>query len=109
MSIIGCAAAVVLVAEFDLYSGVHSPDIITSAMVGALLGAVYAVLRPIVRIVTAPFALLSLGLLYIAVDALLLWAAAAYFEGYTFDSFVWVLAASVTVNVVRHVFRALAK
>ncbi len=73
------AAALLLVAH--LYPGV----VVTSfgaAMIAALvLGALNAVVRPLLVLLTLPVTLLTLGLFLFVINALMFWAAASMLEG----------------------------
>ena len=107
LSILGCVAGTVLAAE--LFPGVHAESLAVAALVGAGLGLVYQLLRPIVKVLTFPFALVTLGLLYVLIDAGLLWMVKNFFEGYTIDSFGWAIATSVTVNLMRRMLMSVKK
>jgi len=107
LSLLGCVAGTVLAAEF--FPGVHAETLTVAALVGAGLGLVYQLLRPIVKVLAFPFALITLGLLYVLIDAGLLWAVAKTFGGYTIDSFGWAIATAVTVNLMRRLCRAMRK
>lgn len=73
------AAALLLVAH--LYPGV----VVTSfgaAMIAALvLGALNAVVRPLLVLLTLPVTLLTLGLFLFVINALMFWAAASMLDG----------------------------
>jgi len=95
----------------NLFSGFETEagTLMVAALVGAGLGLVYQLLRPVIRLLTLPFALVTLGLLFLLVDTALLWLVSEFVGGYRFDSFGWVLATAVTVNLSRRLFRSLAK
>jgi len=107
LSLLGCVAATVLAAE--LFPGVHAADFTTAALVGAGLALVYQLLRPIVKVLAFPFALVTLGLLYVLIDAGLLWIVAKTFGGYTIDGFGWAIATAVLVNLMRRMLRSVGK
>ena len=107
LSIFGCVAATMLAAEY--YPGVHAADYSTSALVGVGLALVYQLLRPMIKILSFPFALVTLGLLYVLIDAGLLWVVAELIGGYTFDQFGWVFVTAISVNLLRRIFRSMAK
>ena len=109
LSILGCVAATVLAAEWDFFSGVHAADTSTAVFVGVGLALVYQLLRPIVKVLAFPFALITFGLLYVLIDAGLLWVVANAIEGYTIDSFGWAIATAVTVNLMRRLCRAMGR
>jgi len=100
-------AATVLAAE--VFPDVHAADTSTAVLVGVGLALVYQLLRPIVKILTFPFALITLGLLYVLIDAGLLWLVASAIEGYTIDSFGWAIATAVLVNLMRRLCRAMGR
>ena len=107
VSMLGISATgmtmIVLMGEMDLSVGS------VSALVGAGLGLVYQLLRPMIKILSFPFALVTLGLLYVLIDAGLLWAVAELIGGYTFDQFGWVFVTAITVNLLRRIFKTMAK
>ena len=88
--------------------GVHMTDWTNAVMIGAILAVLYAVLRPLVRLLLKVINWLTLGLLYVAVDAWLVWSAAQLMPGaVTFDTFWWAAAVALAVNVGRTVAGAL--
>ena len=75
---------------------------------GAVLGVLYMVLRPIVRLLLKVLNWLTLGLLYVAVDTWLVWTAAALVPGaVTVDNVWWAVAVAAAVNVARTLISAL--
>lgn len=99
-------AAVPLCAEF--MDGVHMASWTGGALIGAILAALYLVLRPVIRLLLKVINWLTLGLLYIAVDAWLVWTAVGMMNGtVTLDSFWWALAVAAVVNVARTIVGAL--
>lgn len=84
--------------------GVHVSNDMTAAMLGAVLGLIYLVLRPLTRLVLSVFNFCTLGLLYVVVDAWMVWTAAGFFtDGVELESFWWALAVAVVVNALRSV------
>lgn len=107
LSILGCIAGTVLAAQF--LPGVHAVDFTASALVGAGLGLIYQLLRPLIKLVTLPLALVTLGLLNVLIDAGLLWLVAERLGGYTFDGFGWAIVTAVMVNLARKLCRTMKK
>jgi len=107
LSLLGCVAGTVLAAEF--FPGVRAADLSAAALVGAGLAVVYQLLRPIVKLVALPFALVTFGLLYVLIDAGLLWLVTNAIDGYAIDSFGWAIATSVLVNLLRRLLRSMGK
>ena len=104
-SFLGCIAGAVLSAY--LLPGVHAADWVSAALVGVALGAVYLLLRPLAKLITFPLAIFTLGLLYVLLDAALLWMAEQPFAGFEIEHFGWAIAAAVVVNLCRRVCRLL--
>ena len=106
-SFLACVLGVPL-AEM-LLPGMYAADLSVSLMAGAVLGIVYLLLRPVVKLITFPFAVVTLGLLYVVLDAGFLWLVAEQFDGLMFESFGWALAASMLINLLRGMLRSMAK
>ncbi len=88
--------------------GVHMTDWTNAVMIGAILAVLYAVLRPLVRLLLKVINWLTLGLLYVAVDAWLVWTAAGLLGGaVTMDNYWWAVAVAFVVNVGRTLMGAL--
>lgn len=88
--------------------GVHMTNWLSAMLIGVILAVLYAVLRPLVRLLLSVVNWLTLGLLYVAVDAWLVWTAVGMMGGQvTVDSFWWALAVAVAVNAARTLVGAL--
>ena len=99
-------AAIPLCAQY--MPGVHATDWMRAALIGAILGILYMVLRPLARLLLKVFNWLTLGLLYVAVDAWLVWTAIGMMDGaVTVDNFWWAVAMAFVVNAARTVIGAL--
>lgn len=71
-------------------------------IVGAILAVIYTLLRPLVRLILSVFNFCTLGLLYVAADAWLIWTATGFVENSVrFESFWWAVAAAVALNAAR--------
>jgi uncharacterized membrane protein YvlD (DUF360 family) len=89
--------------------GVHMTNDWTQAvMIGAILAVLYLVFRPVIRLLLKVLNWLTLGLLYVMVDAWLVWSAAQMLGGaVTMDNFWWAVAVAFVVNVGRTLVGAL--
>lgn len=93
-------AAVPLCGEY--MDGVHIADFGQGLLLGAALGLIYLLLRPLARLVTAVFNFCTLGLMHVALDAFWVWTAAGFFRpGIQLDSVWWALAMAAVINVLR--------
>ena len=101
------AAAVPVCAQ--LMDGGRAVDMSNAIVLGLLLAVVYTVLRPLLRLLLKVVNFCTLGLLYVAVDAWLVWTAAALVENSVqFQNFWWALAVAAVVNAARMVIDALS-
>ena len=95
-------AAIPLCATY--YPGVHMQDLPAALLTGAALGVFYALIRPFARILLKIINWITLGLIYILIDTWLVWTATnMYPEAVSVDSFWWVVAIAVSVNIARMV------
>ncbi len=93
-------AAIPLCATY--YPGVHMTELQAALIAGAALGAFYALLRPLARLLLKIVNFLTLGLIYILIDTWLVWTVAGmYPDAITVDSFWWAAAVAASVNIVR--------
>ena len=93
-------AALPLCAEF--MDGVHVLDLRNALMVGAILAVIFTVLRPLIRLLLSVINFCTMGLLYVIVDAWMVWTAVAYVgNSVQFDSFWWALASALALNAAR--------
>ena len=99
-------AAIPLCAQY--MEGVHTTDWTKAALIGVILAVLYMILRPLVRLLLKVVNWLTLGLLYVAVDAWLVWTAIGMMNGaVTVDNFWWAVAMAFVVNAARTVIGAL--
>ena len=71
-------------------------------VVGAILAVIFTVLRPLVRLILSVINFCTMGILYVVVDAWLVWTAVAYVENSVqLDSFWWAVAAAIALNAAR--------
>jgi len=93
-------AAIPLCGEY--MEGVHVSDLGQGLLMGAALGVLYLLLRPLAKLVLAVFSFCTLGLMNIALDAFLVWTAAGFFQpGVKLDNFWWALAVAAAINLLR--------
>ena len=101
-------AAVPLCGAF--LEGVHVENMENALLLGAALGLIYMVLRPLTRLILSVFNFCTLGLLNVAVDGWLISAAAGLIENsLTLDSFWWALAVAALINGARFSIDLFAK
>ena len=100
-------AALPACAEF--MDGVHVLDLHNALIVGAILAVIFTVLRPVLRLLLSVINFCTMGILFVVVDAWLVWTAVAYVENSVrFDSFLWAVAAAVALNAARTLIDVIA-
>jgi putative membrane protein len=96
---LGLYAAVALVGGLD-YQG----DWPSFAIVAVILAVVNAVLKPLVKLLSLPFIVLTLGLFLLVVNALMLWLVVALSEGMdlglTSDGFGSIFLGAVIISLI---------
>lgn len=94
------AAAIPVCANF--MDGVQLINLHNAILLGVILAVGYTLLRPLVRLLLSIINFCTLGLLYVAVDAWLVWTAAKLVENsVAFSSYWWALAVALVINVLR--------
>jgi len=89
--------------------GVHADTLLQAVLCGALLALAYVLLRPVARILTGVFNLMTLGLMGWIIDAALVMACANRIDGFRVDGFQWAALVALAVNVLRWVFDLFGK
>ena len=66
-------ALAIFLADYLLPGFIFEGDIITLIIAGLILGLINAFIRPILRILSAPLIILSLGLFIVIINIIMLW------------------------------------
>jgi putative membrane protein len=72
----------------------------TVALVAGLVLGLINVIKPVLRLLTLPINILTLGIFGIVLNALLFWAASYFVDGFVISGFVAALLGSILVSVV---------
>ncbi len=105
---LACVGAVPL--SVYLLPGVTAPDYTYAVVAGAVLGVIYLVLRPVMKLLLGLLGLITLGLIYVLLDAWLVQLCGWIMEGkFQVENFWWALATALIVNVARGIFGKLFK
>ena len=88
--------------------GVRLIDMHNTLVVGAILAVIFTLLRPVMRLILSILNFCTLGLLYIAADAWLVWTAVDFvINSVAFDNWWWALAVAVAINAARTMIDAM--
>lgn len=83
------------------YAGEITLKTLTPALVtGALLGAAHLVLRPVLRLLTAPLGCLTLGLFGMVIDVGMIYACGGLVKGFNVPGPLYALLTAVLINAV---------
>lgn len=88
---------------------VFKGDLLTLVVAGAILGLFNLIVRPLAMLLSLPLLILTLGLFYFILNAILLWVASAIIPGYSIAGFVPALIGSLVITVVNWLVHALVR
>ena len=84
-------------------------DLLTLVVAGAILGLFNLIVRPLAMLLSLPLLILTLGLFYFILNAILLWVASAIIPGYSIAGFLPALIGSLVITVVNWLVHALVR
>ena len=94
-------SAAALLAVAYLYAGVTVTSFTSALIAAAVLGALNAVVRPVLVLLTLPVTLVTLGLFLFVINALMFWAAASLLSGLHVTGFVAALIGSLIYSLLQ--------
>lgn len=100
------ALAVWLVAQF--VRGFHVSSVPAALIAALVIGLVNATLGVLLKIVTFPLTILTLGIFWFVINALMLELASAIVPGFHIDSFASAFWGAIVLSLVNMLFRWLA-
>ena len=92
-------ALAILITTYIL-PGVHITGLITVLVLAIVLGAINAVVRPILIVLTLPLSIFTFGLFIFVINALLIMLAAAIVPGFSVAGFWWALLFSIILSII---------
>ena len=96
-------AAVALLDGIELTGGTTTDEVLTLLGVALIFGLVNAVVGPVVKLLSLPFIILTLGLLLFVINALLLllteWISGAFGLGFSVDGFWTAVVGSIIITI----------
>lgn len=98
-----------LLAITQLIPGFVVESFYFALIVALVVGLLNAVVRPLLVVLTLPITILTLGLSVLAINALILWFASTFLEGFTVDGFIPALAAAIILWAVSVLTNAMLK
>lgn len=96
LAFLSCLLALPLCAE--MLPGITAHPLSSAVVAGALLGAAYLLLRPVLRLLTLPIGCATLGLSGFAIDMALILLVARYVPGFSVAGLPWAALTALLVN-----------
>lgn len=93
----------VLAADY-LVAGIHVDTITTALIAGAALTIVQIIVKPIVKVLTIPITIITLGLFLLILNALFFWFVSGMVPGMRVDSFTAAFFGSLVVSALNWLF-----
>lgn len=83
-----------------IFPGVHVEDYFTALLVALVLGVINVTIGPVLRFLTLPVTILTLGVFSLILNTLLFWSAVLIVPGFSIDGFWWAALAALVVSAV---------
>lgn len=103
------ASAISLLVVAYFVPGFHVDTFVTAVIAAVVIGFINGTLGFVVKLVTFPLRLLTLGLLSLVINAVMLWIATYFVTGFRIDTFVTALMGSVCLSIVNWALRLVLK
>lgn len=103
------ASAISLLIVAYFVPGFHVDTFVTAVIAAVVIGFINGTLGFVVKLVTFPLRLLTLGLLSLVINAVMLWIATYFVTGFRIDTFVTALIGSVCLSIVNWALRLVLK
>lgn len=92
------ACVMAMPAAVTMLPGITADTPQQAVLAGALLGFAHLLLRPVLRILSAPIGCLTLGLFGMVIDVAMIYACGYFVEGFAVTDVVHALYAAILVN-----------
>ena len=92
--------ALTLLVVSELIPGIDVAGIYPAIIASIILGVLNVLVKPFLIIITFPITILTLGLFILVINASLFWFAASFIDGFTTESVVATVFASLVVSLV---------
>jgi len=92
-------SALVIFSVAYILPGVHVANFTSALVVALVLGIINAVVKPVLVILTLPITILTLGLFYFVLNALLILFVGNIVPGFAVDGFLWALIFGIVLSI----------
>jgi putative membrane protein len=94
------ANAAAVYATAYLVPGIHVNGFVAALIVALVLGLINITVKPILKLLSTPFILLTLGLFLLVINAVALLLADYFVDGLTIDGFLPAVIGSIVISIV---------
>ena len=102
------AVSLLIISRLSL--GIDIDDLGTTLVAAVVIGLINALLRPVVAFLTFPLSILTLGLFWFVVNALMFMLAAALVDGFRLRNGFWsALVGSILLDILNAIFFAILR
>lgn len=98
----------VIAADYFI-EGIHLDDVTTALIAGVILTIIQTIIKPVVKILTLPLNLITLGLFSVVLNALFFWFVSALVPGMTVETFTAAVLGSFIVSILNWIADKMAK
>jgi putative membrane protein len=100
--------AVAIFITASILPGVHiaNDGIATLLLIGLVIGLINAFVKPVLKLLSCPLVLLTLGLFVLVINGLLLLLADALLDTLTIENFGWAILAGIIMAIISTVLEA---
>lgn len=102
-------SSVALIAVAYVYSGVTVASFSAALLAAAVIGLLNTLVKPVLFVLTLPITVLTLGVFYFVLNALLFWASASLLEGFQVQGFTAALLGSLIFSIIQMALHALLR
>jgi putative membrane protein len=99
------ALALLIVAR--VVPGFYVSGLTTALWAAVIIGLINATLGALLKLITLPLTILTLGIFWIVINALMLWFATFFVSGFRISGFVAAFVGAIVLMLVNMLFRAL--
>ena len=92
-------SALVIFSIAYILPGVHVANFTSALVVALVLGIINAFVKPVLVILTLPITILTLGLFYFVLNALLILFVGSIVPGFEVDGFLWALIFGIVLSI----------
>ena len=97
-------SALAIIVTAYILPGVHVTGFIAAFIAALVLGFINAVIKPILKVLTFPLTVLTLGIFSLVLNVLLVMLAAKIVPGFTIDGFWWAALFAIVLSIISSLF-----